>query len=287
MQSNISELFKGNDKDLSIIKSLIIISLVIFSSLIAPKLPPSYLKIVDNMFVKFLLFTGIAYLATCDLVSAIIATIAVMVTLQTLSVHKITDKLIEETKTILQNNIYQVMNTNLQQTTNTNLQQTTNTNLQQTTNTNLQQTTNTNLQQTTNNSFEIDFEKSQKNVLMSNEKIPENKLQDFMSSEIKTHNIIVENHLNSTEDPYLKLREFINNIYNTDPTIDLNDLYIAIITSNPNLNGQFVKEIINNIFLSSSNSAEHHLHVLNSQQPILNQQQQQQAVLNNNNNKLY
>ena len=105
MQTNISELFKENDKDSSIIKSLIVISLVLFASLVAPKLPASYLEIIDNMIVKFLLFTGIAYLATCDLVSAIIASIAVMTTLQTLSVHKITNKIIDATKDLLKEKI--------------------------------------------------------------------------------------------------------------------------------------------------------------------------------------
>jgi len=104
MQTNISELFKENGKDSSIIKSLIVISLVLFASLVAPKLPASYLEIIDNMIVKFLLFTGIAYLATCDLVSAIIASIAVMTTLQTLSVHKITNKVIDATKDLLKEN---------------------------------------------------------------------------------------------------------------------------------------------------------------------------------------
>ena len=102
MQKKILELFKGDEKDLSILKSVGVISLVLFASLIAPKMPASYLEIIDNKFVKFLLFTSIAYLATCDLVSAIIASIAVMVTLQTLSVHRITNKIISETKDLLE-----------------------------------------------------------------------------------------------------------------------------------------------------------------------------------------
>jgi len=223
MQTYISELLKENNKDLSIIKSLIVISLVIFASLIAPKLPPSYLNIIDNMFVKFLLFTGIAYLATCDLVSAIIATIAVIVTLQTLSVHKITNKIIDETKIIVNNNLQQLQKEQKQQIE-------------------------------SNNNFVIDFPHSG-NVPITIDS-PDNqrtKKNIYSSSEpeIKTQNVIIENQIKSAEDPYLKLRDFINNIHNSDPTIDLNDLYNAIITSNTNLNGDFVKEIIKNIFTPS------------------------------------
>ena len=248
MQTYISELLKENTKDLSIIKSLIVISLVIFASLIAPKLPPSYLDIIDNMFVKFLLFTGIAYLATCDLVSAIIATIAVIVTLQTLSVHKITNKIIDETKTILNNNLQKLQQEQTQYTE-------------------------------SNNNFVIDFTHSEKVPLTLNsqndQKLEKNTYSNSVP-EIKTQNIIIENQFKSAEDPYLKLREFINEIHKTDPTIDVNELYTAIMTSNTNLNGDFVKEIIKNIFtLSSYNN-------LNLQEPsysqvipnaILNQQE--------------
>jgi hypothetical protein len=226
MQTYISELLKENNKDLSIIKSLIVISLVIFASLIAPKLPPSYLNIIDNMFVKFLLFTGIAYLATCDLVSAIIATIAVIVTLQTLSVHKITNKIIDETKIIVNNNLQQLQKEQKQHIE-------------------------------SNNNFVIDFPHSEQVpiTLDSTDNQKTNKKKYFsLEPEIKTQTVIIENQIKSAEDPYLKLRDFINNIHISDPKIDINDLYNAIITSNTNLNGDFVKEIIKNIFTPASDN---------------------------------
>jgi len=226
MQTYISELLKENNKDLSIIKSLIVISLVIFASLIAPKLPPSYLNIIDNMFVKFLLFTGIAYLATCDLVSAIIATIAVIVTLQTLSVHKITNKIIDETKIIVNNNLQQLQKEQKQHIE-------------------------------SNNNFVIDFPYSEQVpiTLDSTDNQKTNKEKYFsLEPEIKTQTVIIENQIKSAEDPYLKLRDFINNIHISDPKIDINDLYNAIITSNTNLNGDFVKEIIKNIFTPASDN---------------------------------
>jgi hypothetical protein len=91
MKTNI--LSCNNNKFISIIRSIFIISLVLFTSIIVPILPSKYLKMIDNMFVQFIIFMSIAYLATFDLVSAIIATIAVIITLQTLSTHKITNKL--------------------------------------------------------------------------------------------------------------------------------------------------------------------------------------------------
>ena len=226
MQTYISELLKENNKDLSIIKSLIVISLVIFASLIAPKLPPSYLNIIDNMFVKFLLFTGIAYLATCDLVSAIIATIAVIVTLQTLSVHKITNKIIDETKIIVNNNLQQLQKEQKQHIE-------------------------------SNNNFVIDFPYSEQvpiTIDSTDNQKTNKKIYSSLEPEIKTQTVIIENQIKSAEDPYLKLRDFINNIHISDPKIDINDLYNAIITSNTNLNGDFVKEIIKNIFTPSSDN---------------------------------
>ena len=82
---------------------LIAIVLVLFSSLVAPKLPRSVTKYLENPIVKISLFLVIAYLATNDLPSAIIAIIAVLVSYQTLSVHKITDTVIKKTKDIINN----------------------------------------------------------------------------------------------------------------------------------------------------------------------------------------
>ena len=84
-----------------ILNTIIAIFLVLFASLVAPKLPKSMARILDNMLIRFLIFTGIAFLATRDLVTAIIAVIAVMVSYQTLNVHKITDKVINETKQLI------------------------------------------------------------------------------------------------------------------------------------------------------------------------------------------
>lgn len=77
------------------------IVLVLFTSLIAPKLPHSVTKYLENPIIKIGLFLLIAYLATKDLPTAMIAVVAVLVSYQTLSVHKITDTVIQKTEEIL------------------------------------------------------------------------------------------------------------------------------------------------------------------------------------------
>ena len=234
MQTNNLEIFKINNKDISIIKSLFVISLVLFASIIAPKLPSCYLEIIDNMFVKFLLFTGIAYLATYDLVSAIIASIAVLVTLQTLSVHRITNNIIDATKQILEYDIQPYDTQNIQ----------------------------TQEIQTQENNFNIDFStllNSSNPLVPSSSNIMSNFSTNIMIDSSKntmidssknsiTQTVVIESSNVSSEDPYLKLRDFLNNIKESDPTINLDSLFKAVISSNPNLDPTFVKEIINSTF---------------------------------------
>jgi hypothetical protein len=284
MQTNISELFKENDKDSSIIKSLIVISLVLFASLVAPKLPASYLEIIDNMIVKFLLFTGIAYLATCDLVSAIIASIAVMTTLQTLSVHKITNKVIDATKDLLKenqkvidatkdlfkenqvqdqiqlNNNYSIdfsaslnppvniigdLSNSMSITSSNNMSDTSSNNMSDTSSNNMSDTSSiVNMINTTNNMSDTS---SIVNMINTT-----NNITDTSSNNMsEPKNIITQTVImSSEEDPYLKLRDFLNNVKESDPTINLDSLLSAVINSNPNLDKSFVKEIINTTFSS-------------------------------------
>lgn len=83
---------------------LIAIVMVLFTSLIAPKLPNSVTKYLENPIIKIGLFLLIAYLATKDLPTAMIAVVAVLVSYQTLSVHKITETVIKKTEEILSRN---------------------------------------------------------------------------------------------------------------------------------------------------------------------------------------
>jgi len=101
MLINNNESLKINNKS-SIFRSVAIIFCILFTSVIAPNLPASVLDLFDNSLVQFILFTLIAYIATNDLVGAIIATITVLITLQTLSVHKITNKIVNETKNLIE-----------------------------------------------------------------------------------------------------------------------------------------------------------------------------------------
>lgn len=85
------------------INIIVAIVLVLFASLAAPKLPKSITKYLENPILRFVIFVGIAYLATKDIITAIIAAIAVLISYQTLSVHKITDTVMDKTKTLIDN----------------------------------------------------------------------------------------------------------------------------------------------------------------------------------------
>ena len=91
---------KKNNRAVSIIGAII---LVLFASLAAPKLPRSITQYLENPILRFAIFVGIAYLATKDIITAIIAVIAVLISYQTLSVHKITDTVMDKTKILLDN----------------------------------------------------------------------------------------------------------------------------------------------------------------------------------------
>jgi hypothetical protein len=59
--------------------------LVLYASLAAPQLPDGIVKLFDNTFVKLIIFFLIVYIAKKDPNIALISTVAVMVTLQTLN----------------------------------------------------------------------------------------------------------------------------------------------------------------------------------------------------------
>jgi hypothetical protein len=89
-----------NNRAVNIIVGIV---LVLFASLAAPKLPRSITQYLENPILRFVIFVGIAYLATKDIITAIIAVIAVLISYQTLSVHKITDTVMDKTKVLLDN----------------------------------------------------------------------------------------------------------------------------------------------------------------------------------------
>jgi hypothetical protein len=86
-----------------IINTIIAIFLVLFASLAAPKLPFSITKYLDNIYIRFILFLGIAFMATKDIITALIAVIAVMISYQSVAVNKITNKVISQTKQLIDN----------------------------------------------------------------------------------------------------------------------------------------------------------------------------------------
>jgi len=86
-----------------IVNLILAIILVLFASLAAPKLPKSITKYLENPWLRLITFIAIAYLATKDLVTALIAVIAVSISYQTLSMHKITDIVMDKTTHLLNN----------------------------------------------------------------------------------------------------------------------------------------------------------------------------------------
>jgi len=106
----------NNNNNKRIVCIILSIILILFASFAADKLPKSANKYLENAWFKFLLFCSIAYLATFDLIASIIATIAVMMCYQSLSVYKITDQVIDQTNKL----IYSLNSNSNNNTNNTN-----------------------------------------------------------------------------------------------------------------------------------------------------------------------
>jgi hypothetical protein len=86
-----------------VVNTILGIILVLFASLAAPKLPKQYTQKLQDPWLRFAILLLIAYLATKDLVTAIIAVVAVLITFQTFAVQEITDNVMNKTKDMLTN----------------------------------------------------------------------------------------------------------------------------------------------------------------------------------------
>ena len=84
-----------------VIRTVLAIILILFASIAAPKLPKSVVKYLENPLFRLVIFISIGYLATKDLVIAIIAVITLLVSYQTLTVHNLTDVIIKKTDEII------------------------------------------------------------------------------------------------------------------------------------------------------------------------------------------
>ena len=73
--------------DNPIFNSVLVIILVLYITLAAPKLPPSVVQIFEHPLVKLIYIFLIAYLASKDATVALVVAIVILVTLQTLSGH--------------------------------------------------------------------------------------------------------------------------------------------------------------------------------------------------------
>jgi hypothetical protein len=92
---------KINSENIRVITTVVGIFLVLFASLAAPKLPRKYTVYLENNYVRIGIFLLIAYLATIDIPTAIIAVVAVLVSYQTLSQQITTEVILNETNHLL------------------------------------------------------------------------------------------------------------------------------------------------------------------------------------------
>jgi hypothetical protein len=92
-----------NSENIRVSTTVIGIFLVLFASLAAPKLPRKYTIYLENNYVRIGIFLLIAYLATIDIPTAIIAVVAVLISYQTLSQQITTEVILNETNNLLNN----------------------------------------------------------------------------------------------------------------------------------------------------------------------------------------
>ena len=85
--SGMNKLYSNN-----IARATIGLFLILYTGLIAPKLPKSILKIIDNYFVKAIIIFFIAFMGKQNKTIAIISTIAFLVTIQAINKMKISEK---------------------------------------------------------------------------------------------------------------------------------------------------------------------------------------------------
>lgn len=180
-----------------IVITMLAIVLVLFASIAAPKLPKFIAKYLENPLLRLVIFISIGYLATRNLATAIIATIAVLVSYQTLTVHNLTDNIIKKTNEVISENTSSpiVFNEPIE-------------------------ATNKYRQQINQN--EMEYQNQIKQLINKNNNIPEN------YEKIK---IIVKEYLmkNIKDGTYLDSHTIINDIVGQNPSFDLIVVNKAII----------------------------------------------------------
>lgn len=86
-----------------IVSAVLGLFLVLYAALAAPKLPQQVTVWFDNTWFKLGYMFMIAYMATRDPAVAIIAAVALLVTLQTLSAHRTTETVVKAVQTKVEN----------------------------------------------------------------------------------------------------------------------------------------------------------------------------------------
>jgi hypothetical protein len=98
----VSETFESishNKTVTSVLGTVLALFLILYASLAAPKLPKSVADIFDNMWIKLTFMFIIAYVSTKDMMVALMASVALLVTLQAISAHRTSKAVVSQVKT--------------------------------------------------------------------------------------------------------------------------------------------------------------------------------------------
>lgn len=76
-----------------VIHTIFVLFITLYGGLAAPKLPRKIANLFDNEIFKLIIIFGIAYTATKDTSIALMCTMGLLISLNTLTVHKINDKI--------------------------------------------------------------------------------------------------------------------------------------------------------------------------------------------------
>ena len=94
--SDVFESVTSNKTVTGILSTLLSLFLILYASLAAPKLPRSVGRVFNNIWIKLVFMFLIAYIACKDISIAIISSIALLITLQTISAQNTSDAVMNE-----------------------------------------------------------------------------------------------------------------------------------------------------------------------------------------------
>lgn len=92
-------------KNNQLITTVVLLLLILYTSMAAPKLTPNAASIFNNIYVKLIFILIVAYMASKDAISALVATIALFVSIQAFNYFETSKKIININNEVNQNNL--------------------------------------------------------------------------------------------------------------------------------------------------------------------------------------